>query len=52
MSAINGDKARFHRIRKQKIARRKRKREMLKALAQQTNTAALRLDATPNERLA
>jgi len=52
MSAINGDKARFHRIRKQKIARRKRKREMLKAPAQQTNTAAPRLDATPNERLA
>ena len=52
MSAINGDKARFHRIRKQKIARRKRKREMLKALAQQTNTAAPRLDATPNKRLA
>ena len=52
MSAINGDKARFHRIRKQKIARRKRKREMLKALAQPTNTAAPRLDAKLNERLA
>jgi len=52
MSAINGDKARFHRIRKQKIASRARKREMLKALAKQTNTAAPRLDATPNERLA
>jgi len=29
MSAINGDKARFNRIRKQKIARRKRKHELL-----------------------
>ena len=29
MSAINGDKARFHRERKQKIARRKRTRELL-----------------------
>jgi hypothetical protein len=52
MSAINGDKARFHRRRKQQIARRARKREMLKALVKQTNTAALRLDAKPNERLA
>jgi hypothetical protein len=33
MSGINGDKARFHRLRKQKIARRLRKQEMLKALA-------------------
>jgi len=29
MSSLNGDKARFHRIRKQKIARRKRQRELL-----------------------
>jgi len=29
MSGINGDKARFHRDRKKKIARRKRKRELL-----------------------
>jgi hypothetical protein len=29
MSAINGDKSRFHRERKQKIARRKRTRELL-----------------------
>jgi hypothetical protein len=35
MSRINGDKARFHRVRKQKIARRLRKREILKALAEQ-----------------
>lgn len=35
MSGINGDKSRFHRIRKQKIARRIRNREMLKSLAEQ-----------------
>jgi len=34
MSGINGDKARFHRERKQKIARRKRTRELLKSLAE------------------
>ncbi len=33
MSAINGDKARFHRERKQKIARRKRTRELLNQAA-------------------
>ena len=30
MSARNGDKSRFHRVRKQKIARRKRIQELLK----------------------
>lgn len=30
MSALNGDKSRFHRERKQKIARRQRTRELLK----------------------
>jgi hypothetical protein len=34
MSGINGDKARFHRERKQKIARRKRTRELLKRMAE------------------
>jgi hypothetical protein len=34
MSGINGDKARFHRERKHKIARRKRNRELLKSLAE------------------
>lgn len=29
MSAINGDKSRFHRERKQKIARRQRSRKLL-----------------------
>jgi len=33
MSARNGDKARFHRIRKKNIARRKRTEELLKALS-------------------
>ena len=31
MSSINGDKSRFHRERKQKLARRKRNRELLKS---------------------
>jgi hypothetical protein len=29
MSALNGDKSRFNRVRKQKIARRKRNRKLL-----------------------
>jgi len=29
MSSTNGDRSRFHRVRKQKIARRKRTRELL-----------------------
>ena len=33
MSARNGDKARFHRERKQKIARRQRTRELLESKA-------------------
>ena len=33
MSARNGDKSRFHRERKQKIARRKRTHELLKRAA-------------------
>src|SRR5260221_14391562 len=33
MSGINGDKARFNRLRKQKIARRLRNQEMLKEMA-------------------
>ena len=34
MSSINGDKARFHRDRKEKIARRKRTRELLNSVNQ------------------
>jgi len=33
MSALNGDKARFHRERKSKLARRERSRELRKKLA-------------------
>jgi hypothetical protein len=35
MSGINGDKARFHRERKQKLAKRNRNRELLKSLIEQ-----------------
>jgi len=34
MSGINGDKSRYNRERKQKIARRKRNRELLESLAE------------------
>ena len=40
MSRINGDKARFNRLRKQKIARRLRKNEMLKNLSAAKPAAA------------
>ena len=33
MSAKNGDRSRFHRLRKQKIVRRKRAHELLKHLS-------------------
>lgn len=33
MSALNGDKSRFNRVRKQKIARRKRTHELLERTA-------------------
>jgi hypothetical protein len=35
MSARNGDRSRFHRERKQKIARRKRTKELVKSAAAQ-----------------
>ena len=40
MSGRNGDKARFHRDRKNKIARRMRNHAMLKSLTEQGKTAA------------
>ena len=40
MSGINGDKARFHRERKQRIAKRNRNRELLKSLIEQPKPAA------------
>ena len=36
MSAINGDKARFHRIRKARVARRERSQALRKKLAEAT----------------
>jgi hypothetical protein len=39
MSSMNGDKSRFNRERKQKIARRKRTREMLNPPAAKTKRA-------------
>lgn len=39
MSARNGDRSRFHRVRKQKLARRKRTKELLKGVAVQTKSA-------------
>ena len=40
MSGVNGDKSRFHRERKQKIARRKRNRELLYHAATKDKPAA------------
>ena len=40
MSARNGDKARFNRERKQKIARRKRTQELLQRAAKATSVDA------------
>lgn len=39
MSALNGDKSRYNRERKQKIARRKRTRELLAHAAGQSKSA-------------
>jgi hypothetical protein len=39
MSAINGDKARFNRRRRQKISRRQSNEKMLKALAEKNLVA-------------
>ncbi len=39
MSSKNGDKSRFHRERKQKIARRMRTRELLNRAATQSKSA-------------
>jgi hypothetical protein len=40
MSSINGDKSRFHRERKQKIAKRKRTRELLETVNAQPKSQA------------
>jgi hypothetical protein len=47
MSALNGDKSRFHRERKQKIARRKRNRELRKHLLMQGQSVDRPVGARP-----
>jgi hypothetical protein len=47
MSSRNGDKSRFHRERKQKIARRARNRTRLSSLPKQTNSPASVSGAAP-----
>jgi hypothetical protein len=47
MSGRNGDKARFHRDRKKKIARRIRNHAMLKSRAEQGNQAGRSSDSKP-----
>jgi hypothetical protein len=46
MSGINGDKSRFHRERKQKLARRKRNREMLSKFLESKLTPAASVTKT------
>ena len=47
MSARNGDKSRFNRERKQKIARRKRTHELLQRVATARRSAGAAFDARP-----
>jgi len=47
MSARNGDKSRFNRERKQKIARRKRTRELLERTAKAHQSADAMVRAQP-----
>jgi hypothetical protein len=47
MSARNGDKSRFHRERKQKIARRKRTQELLERAAKAHRDSTVRVQARP-----
>jgi hypothetical protein len=49
MSAINGDKSRFHRERKQKIARRKRTRELLNLGSAQPQSSSVRKTKSSKE---
>jgi hypothetical protein len=42
MSALNGDKSRYNRERKQKIARRQRTRELLKAAERKSADSSAR----------
>lgn len=47
MSARNGDKSRFNRDRKQKIARRKRTHELLQRLAKAPKSGVATVGARP-----
>lgn len=47
MSALNGDKSRFNRVRKQKIARRKRTHELLERPAKTYKPEATSARAQP-----
>jgi hypothetical protein len=47
MSGINGDKSRFHRERKQNIARRIRSRKLLQTLAKQRKPVAAESGSKP-----
>lgn len=49
MSAVNGDKSRFNRERKQKIARRHKTRELLKHTPSQPPSASVRKSAKVKE---
>ena len=47
MSAMNGDRSRFHRVRKQKIARRMRDREMMNDIEKQRKLSTALSGAKP-----
>ena len=49
MSGVNGDKARFNRMRRQKLARRIRNRELLKNAGPQGKAAISRSEKKPVE---
>jgi len=52
MSAINGDKSRFHRKRKQRIEQRRRTRELVKNLAEPRKSPAVPSGSAPQVRVA
>ena len=47
MSGVNGDKARFNRMRRQKLARRIRNRELLRNAGPRAKAAISRSDKKP-----
>jgi hypothetical protein len=51
MSGVNGDKARFHRDRKKRIAQRERNRKLFKIDAGQPKSSTAR-SSKPNEKVA